>query len=496
MSNIPETIVGSALGVLLAQSPALPRLLRNLRLVSKACCEVSDAARDEVQVWLPSCRSPGQCQRTQPTPRQDELQDSSADDQRELCTRGCGPCFCRHCYWRAALSSLQPRHLRRLQLEGLVLLLPAVGGAPAGAAIAGPSAASAGAASSELLATLLAAAPGLQELALLDVHLISGAPSKLSLSPVTGADAAGAEPCPVCLGKALQRLTGLRCLELSGLRAETALTALLVAISPAFPALAVPHPAAPEAPSPPRPYGTACEEAAPATAGAAAAAAQAAPLSALQRLVLDVEGHMDLDQLRRVMACGAMPGLQHLTLLHTQMQAPARLHTAVQHAAALGSFAASAASASAAAGTSSAPAPLKSVRLVLDLSAEALQPLVSSLPRGLDSLTLHPDSPDWLALPPDSFLGGMRWLWPALTSLPALLPALRELRLGGQLPTADHVLRCWAASAGDPASLATPMVTDPAFNAMVVVDGRLVDVAVAGGGGGGAGVGASAMARS
>lgn len=52
MSNIPETIVGSALGVLLAQSPALPRLLRNLRLVSKACCEVSDAARDEVQVGV------------------------------------------------------------------------------------------------------------------------------------------------------------------------------------------------------------------------------------------------------------------------------------------------------------------------------------------------------------------------------------------------------------------------------------------------------------
>ncbi|KXZ56718.1 hypothetical protein GPECTOR_1g647 [Gonium pectorale] len=63
----------------------------------------------------------------------------------------------------------------------------------------------------------------------------------------------------------------------------------------------------------------------------------------------------------------------------------------------------------------------------------------------------------------------MRFLWPALTQLPRVLPRLRELRLGGGVAaaTTDHVLRCWAGASGDPDSLATPMVIDPAFNAMM-----------------------------
>ncbi|GIL72678.1 hypothetical protein Vretimale_4374 [Volvox reticuliferus] len=171
---------------------------------------------------------------------------------------------------------------------------------------------------------------------------------------------------------------------------------------------------------------------------------------------------------------------------------------------------------------------LCSVRLSFDLSAEALEPLVACLPATVTSLTLNVgilhrpsdvlaayaaaacrrcqsgddsasaridrppataaatiavdsalppppppagalDSPAWMSLPPHSFLGGLHFLWPALTQLPRVVPQLRELRLGGDVAAAcsDHVLRCWAGASGDPDSLATPMVVDPSFNAML-----------------------------
>ncbi|KAG2499271.1 hypothetical protein HYH03_002849 [Edaphochlamys debaryana] len=85
--------------------------------------------------------------------------------------------------------------------------------------------------------------------------------------------------------------------------------------------------------------------------------------------------------------------------------------------------------------------------------------------------SLDAASPAWLSVPPLSFLGGVRFTWPALTQLPRVVPRLRELRLGGGAAAAcgDHVLRCWAGASGDPDSLATPMVADPSFNAMLRV---------------------------
>lgn len=345
------------------------------------------------------------------------------------------------------------------------------------------------------------------------------------------------------LAAALRRLPHLQTLELSGLPAEDTIAALSMAAA-----------ATPESPLGPSGTGPVCpwppSSAAAASAHGPSGAASATPLSGLTRLVLDVQGPLDLAALRGLLQGGACaPQLQHLTLVEQQEQQQQQsAHVGIPVPGAgrdargdargrsqrpeeptpsyepLGSvlwmlrlphlqrlavtlsrtlttlvpYSSNISPRSWGIGTTGGSASnLRHVRLCVDLSAEALEPLVCALPPSTTHLLLHVGAlrrpadtlhhlslhhrlhhqtraqqwdAEWMSTPPDSFLGGVRFVWPALTKLPAVVPRLSELRLGGCAAAccSDHVLRCWAAASHLPDALATPMVTDPAYNALIL----------------------------
>ncbi len=354
-------------------------------------------------------------------------------------------------------------------------------------------------------------------------------------------------PRPSTLAAALRRLPHLQTLELSGLPAEDAVAALSMAAA-----------ATSESPLDPPGPGPVCRGPISSAAAVPARGLTGLPaatlLPGLTRLVLDVQGPLDLAALRGLLQGGACaPQLQHLTLVEQQeqeqqlaavdMSAPGggrdvgsdargESHRPVEPAPAyepLGSvlwmlrlphlqrlavtlsrtlttlvpysknIGPCSSTTTTGGGSGGGGSNLRHVRLCVDLSAEALEPLVCALPPSTTHLLLHVGAlrrpvdtlqhfthhhqllqhrlqgryrqwdAEWMSTPPDSFLGGVRFVWPALTRLPALVPHLSELRLGGCAAAccSDHVLRCWAAASRLPDALSTPMVTDPAYNALI-----------------------------